>query len=116
MATRSRSGTRSLRRSTRLRSRGSRGRSGELLLLLDDLRRPLLRTNPAPELLRPGLRELGAEEHDVRRVVDPNENHRQRSGRAERAAGITATEIEADQELAAHEKNRGADGAHPHVL
>lgn len=78
--TKSRSGTRSLPRSTLLSLGRSRRRAGHPLLLLHDLRRSGFRPNPTPELRRPRLRELGAEQHEVRRVVDPDENHRERTG------------------------------------
>jgi hypothetical protein len=42
------------------------------------------------------LGELGAEEEDLRRVVDPYQEQHQRSGRPERRADACSAQVEAD--------------------
>jgi len=62
-----------------------------------------------------GVGELGAEEEDLGRVVDPgqDEDHPARGpvGRAE----LAAAEVHADHHLADEEETRGHRGPHPDV-
>ena len=48
----------------------------------------------------PGMRELGAEEHDQGRVIDPHQEHHQRARRAVGRAHARLAEVKADGGLA----------------
>src|SRR5262245_20705402 len=76
----------------------------------------LLGLDARAELHGIGLRELGAEEEDDRRVVDPDQQDDERSGGAERRADVGAPEVEADQDLADVEEQRGERAADQGVL
>src|SRR5215207_5408083 len=73
------------------------------------------RHDPLSVALRPELGELRAEEHDHRRVVDPDQHERERARRAVDAARIGGAGVETDQGAAENEPERGADGARPNV-
>ena len=60
--------------------------------------------------------ELGAEEEDLRRVVDPDEDDDQRAGGAEARGDAALADVQADQELADREQQRGDDRAEPDVV
>src|SRR5215207_11256973 len=73
------------------------------------------RHDPLSVALRPELGELRAEEHDHRRVVDPDEHERERARRAVDAARIGAAQVETDQRAPEDEPERGAKRAGAYV-
>ena len=60
--------------------------------------------------------EFGAEEKDLRRVVDPKHEHHERAGRTEGGADRALAEIQSDEELADGEERRGHRGTDPDVV
>src|SRR5215218_82020 len=97
------------------RARGGRLALAHLLLLLHHTHRPGLGDNAAPPPLRPGLGELGAEQQNHRRVVDPDQHDRERAGGPERLPGIAAAEIEADKVFPDDKQKCRYRGADPYV-
>src|SRR3982751_4316138 len=81
----------------------------DLPLLLDVGDGALHGNDPLSIALRPELGELGAEQQDHRRVVDPDQHERERAGRAVHAARISLAEVEADHRAAEHEQERRAE-------
>src|SRR5262245_37368169 len=64
---------------------------------------------------RVDLRELGPEEEDLRRVVDPQENQHEGAGGAVDRGGPCMGEVEPDQTPAGGEQDRREDRPQPHV-
>src|SRR6058998_3009917 len=64
---------------------------------------------------RVDVRELRAEEEDLRRVIHPHEDDHERARRTIRGRHAALTQIETDDELARGEQQRGDGGAQPHV-
>ena len=65
---------------------------------------------------RVDVRELGAEEHDQRRVVDPEDEHHQRAGRAVEIDQRPAAEVEPDHDPPDGEQNGGDHGTEGDVV
>ena len=61
------------------------------------------------------MRELRAEQHDLRRVVDPDQHHDDRRRRAVGRFQALLADVEADQELADLEQRGSAHAAQPDV-
>src|SRR5262245_40355092 len=53
--------------------------------------------------MREHPREFGAEQKDLRRVIDPDHHHHQRCGGTERGGHAALAKVEADEELAGGE-------------
>jgi hypothetical protein len=68
----------------------------------------------APLVPRVHLRELGPEEQDLRRVVDPQQDRRKRSGGAEHLRRA-ALDVEREGDLADLEQHGRQRRAEPHV-
>src|SRR5690242_7036276 len=75
-------------------------------------RRAIVSPSAAP--IAEGFGKLGAEQQDLRRVVDPNEDRHERA-RGMIGRGDTGAEIKADRVLADGEEERRARSAEPHV-
>ena len=69
--------------------------------------------DPADVRVDPG--ELGAEQEDLRRVVDPHQQHDQRAGGAVARGDAALADVQADQRLADGEQQRGHRRADPDV-
>src|SRR5205823_2661269 len=63
----------------------------------------------------PDFRELGADQEDHRRIVDPEDEEHQRPRGSISAGGAAAAEIRADQEFAEREEERSDGGSNPNV-
>ena len=68
---------------------------------------------PLTARIDPG--ELGAQQEDLRRAIDPHEQHDDGTRRAEARGDAALADIEPDQDLADLEQHGGHDGADPHV-
>src|SRR5262245_31336753 len=92
-------------------ARLSRGPIGGALRLRLLLARPV-RVGAAH---RPDVGELCTEEEDLRGVIHPKENDRQRTGGAECGSGAALSEVEADQVLTDGKEQRRKRGSGPYV-
>ena len=59
--------------------------------------------------------ELGAQQHDLRRVIDPNQQNNERGRRAISRGKRELADINADQQLAELEQRGSDPGAEPNI-
>ena len=73
------------------------------------------RLDPFTPSHRPGLSELGAEEHDHRGVVNPDQHRCEGACGSERLPRLAMTQINAQDEFAGDEQQGGEDRTDPDV-
>src|SRR3984893_14575108 len=69
-----------------------------------------------PPLITVSFRELGAEQKDLGRVIDPHEDDDERARSAVDRRHVAASNVQADQILADRKQPRGYSRAKPDVL
>ena len=65
--------------------------------------------------MRVGMADLGAEQDDLRRVVDPDQQHDERCGRAVRRFQTLAADVPGDGELARLKQEGGDKRTWPNI-